>query len=110
RIARRAEQLGLRERRQSELRRVRLAEDESARPAVASDDLGVVRRDEVVEDSAAVPDRSTGVPGQEVLEQERDSSKRSGAQRAVGCVERIVVELVDDGVDLWVERFDPLDG
>src|SRR5262249_33896436 len=93
----------------TELRSVRLTEDDETRPLVATDELAVVARNQRLADGRAVREPSSRVSREQVLQQERYAAKRSFRELAERGSPRLLVHRRDDRVQLAVHPLEASD-
>ena len=108
-IARRAVDHRLRRRVQTELRRVGAPEDYQPGALVTLDDGKIMVGDEAVIEMRPVPHPRAGVPGVDILQQERHARQRTLRQSRLQSLPRLIVHFLHDGIQPGIQRFDPLD-
>ena len=108
-IARRAVDHRLRRRVQTELRRVGAPEDYQPGALVTLDDGKIMVGDEAVIEMRPVPHPCSGVPGVDILQQERHARQRALRQSRLQSLPRLIVHLVHDGIQPGIQRLDPPD-
>ena len=108
-IARRAVDHRLRRRVQTELRRVGAPEDHQPGPLVTLDDGEIMVGDEAVIEMRPVPHPRAGVPGVDILQQERHARQRALRQSRLQSLPRLIVHLLHDRIEPGIQRLDPPD-
>jgi len=103
RIASRPEELGLGHVGEAEFRRAGLAKDHQPGGTVATRELFVLRRNEVLEQPRSAAHRFARVGGNQVLEQERHAAERAVGQTRGDRLARSRLHQVNDRVDLRVD-------
>src|SRR3954447_16983096 len=112
RVLRGAVGLGLGGREDAEFGKVGLADRDETGVAEPLGQVAVERRAEVdlLQELRAEVERLAGERCAEILEQERDALERAVRDLPPGSLAPILEELVNDGVELWVQLLDVGDG
>ena len=103
------EEAGFGSRADGQLRRVRFADDDQARPLVPLDQLAVLIRHEILQERGALGKAEPCVLGEEVFQQERRPSKGSVGERARCHLAGVLVHPGYDCVQGRVQALDALD-